>query len=50
MKENAIPKGTIDAAKSRATLFANFFVLLIVIKKHVNCGGNVVDVDLTNTK
>ena len=45
MKENAIPKGTKDEAKSGVTLFEVFQVLLIVLENVENCDGNVVDVD-----
>ena len=50
MKENAIPKGTKDAAKSRMTFSGrkDMDVLLIVIKNLANRSGDVVDVPDTN--
>ena len=52
MRENAIPKGNKDAAKSGVALFKlrqDMKVLLIVIENLVNCSGNVVDVDISIT-
>ena len=48
MKENAIPKGIKDAAKSRVTLFDDRiwkFLLIVIKKNRVNCSGDVVDVN-----